>query len=171
MDFNFKFLSLDVDDASYGWRAFNAARDLPRMKTMTEILGPTDANLGTFRKSGGKLLLYHGWSDPGISALGTLDYYEQVVRSAGGQREADTFVRAYFIPGMHHCGGGPGPNQFDMLPVLENWVERGVAPGAVVASRVVDGKVVRSRPLCPQPQVARYNGKGSVDDAGSFTCR
>jgi len=171
MDFNFKFLSLDVDDASYGWRAFNAARDLPRMKTMTEILGPTDANLGTFRKSGGKLLLYHGWSDPGISALGTLDYYEQVVRSAGGQREADTFVRAYFIPGMHHCGGGPGPNQFDMIPVLENWVERGVAPGAVVASRVVDGKVVRSRPLCPQPQVARYNGKGSVDDAGSFTCR
>ena len=171
MDFNFRFLSLEVDDPSYGWRAFDAARDLPRMKTMTEILSPTDPDLGPFRRSGGKLLLYHGWADPGISALGTLDYYEQVVRTAGGQRDADAFVRAYFIPGMHHCSGGPGPNQFDMLPVLEDWVERGVPPGAVVASRVVDGQVVRTRPLCPHPQVARYNGQGSIDEAASFTCR
>lgn len=171
MDFNFRFLALDTDDPSYGWRTFNAARDLPRMKTMMDILSPLDANLAPFRASGGKLLLYHGWSDPGISALGTLDYYEQVVKAAGGQREADAFVRAYFIPGMHHCGGGPGPNQFDMLPVLEDWVERGVAPGPVVASRVVDGTVTRTRPICPHPQVARYNGKGSLDEAASFSCR
>ncbi|MGE0459792.1 MAG: tannase/feruloyl esterase family alpha/beta hydrolase [Vicinamibacterales bacterium] len=171
MDFNFKFLSLETDDPAYDWRAFNLARDLPRMKTMIDILSPLDTDLAPFRASGGKLLLYHGWSDPGISALGTLDYYEQVVRAAGGQGEADRFVRAYFIPGMHHCGGGPGPNQFDMLPVLEDWVERGVAPGAIVASQVVDGRVTRTRPICPHPKVARYNGKGSPDDAASFSCQ
>jgi feruloyl esterase len=74
------------------------------------------------------------------------------------------------IPGMHHCAGGPGTSTFDMLPVLESWVEKGVAPREVVASRMVDGKVQRTRPLCPHPQVARYSGQGSVDDATSFTC-
>ncbi len=170
MDFNFQFLALENDDPGYGWRQFDVARDLPRMRTMTEILSPLDADLRPFAKSGGKLLMYHGWSDPGISALGTLDYYERVVRTVGGQSTADAFVRTYFVPGMHHCGGGPGPNTFAMLPVLESWVEKGVAPGSVQASRVVEGKTVRTRPLCPHPQVARYRGTGSIDEAASFVC-
>jgi len=170
MDFNFKFLSLDEDDPDYDWRQFDADRDLPRMRTMTEILSPTSPDLRPFMTRGGKLLIYHGWSDPGISALGTLAYHEAVVKAVGGQSAADTFLRTYFVPGMHHCGGGPGPNQFDMLSVLEGWVERGQAPGAIVASRVVDGKTVRTRPLCPHPQVARYRGTGSMDEASSFTC-
>jgi feruloyl esterase len=74
------------------------------------------------------------------------------------------------VPGMHHCAGGPGPNAFDMLPVLEDWVERGVAPARVIAIHAVDGKADRSRPLCPHPQVARYSGKGDVNDAANFTC-
>jgi feruloyl esterase len=170
MDFNFKFMSLDVDDPGYDWRKFDADRDLPRMRTMTEILSPTDPDLRPFMTRGGKLLLYHGWSDPGISALGTLAYHEAVVKAVGGQAAADRFLRTYFVPGMHHCGGGPGPNQFDMLTILEGWVERGAAPAAVVASRVVDGKTVRTRPLCPHPQVARYRGTGSIDEAANFAC-
>ena len=71
---------------------------------------------------------------------------------------------------MHHCSGGPGPNQFDMLTALENWVERGAAPAAITASHVVEGKTVRTRPLCPHPQVARYKGSGSIDEAASFAC-
>ena len=78
----------------------------------------------------------------------------------GGQAAADAFLRTYFVPGMHHCSGGPGVDRFDMLTVLEQWVERGVAPGRVVAARVVDGTTVRSRPLCPHPQVAAYSGTG-----------
>jgi feruloyl esterase len=170
MDFNFQFLALENDEPGYGWRKFEVARDLPRMRTMTEILSPLDADLRPFAKSGGKLLMYHGWSDPGISALGTLDYYERVVRSVGGQSTADAFVRTYFVPGMHHCGGGPGPNAFAMLPALESWVEQDVAPGAVLASGAVGGKTVRTRPLCPHPQVARYRGTGSIDEAASFAC-
>jgi feruloyl esterase len=170
MDANLRVLALDRDDPAFNWRVFRFDRDLPRLQTMTEILSPLDADLRPFRKRGGKLLLYHGWADPGISALGTLDYYEQVVRAVGGQGEADAFVRLYLVPGMHHCSGGPGPNRFDMLPVLEQWVEKGVAPGPVVASRIEDGKTVRTRPLCPHPQVARYTGQGSVDEASSFVC-
>jgi feruloyl esterase len=138
---------------------------------MTEILSPADSDLRPFKDRGGKLLMYHGWSDPAISAYGTLDYYEEVVKKVGGQREADTFARLYLVPGMHHCAGGPGPSAFDMIPVLENWVERGVTPGRVVASHSTDGRVDRTRPLCPHPQVARYGGSGSADDAANFTCQ
>ena len=90
---------------------------------------------------------------------------------AGGQAAADAFLRTYFVPGMHHCSGGPGLDRFDMLTALEQWVEGGAAPGRIVASRVVDGAVVRSRPLCPHPQVAAYRGSGSIDEAASFACR
>jgi feruloyl esterase len=79
-------------------------------------------------------------------------------------------MRLYLIPGMHHCSGGPGPNSFNMLPVLEDWVEKGIAPGQVIASLSAGGKVTRTRPLCPHPQVARYSGTGSIDEASSFRC-
>ena len=170
MEPNFRFLALDHDDPAFSWKVLDLDRDLPRLKTMTEILSPLDPDLRPFRKSGGKLIMYHGWADPGISAAGTVAYYDQMVKVVGGQQEADSFTRLYMVPGMHHCGGGPGPNSFDMLPVLEAWVEKNIAPASVLASRIVDGKVERTRPLCPYPQVARYSGKGSVDEAASFTC-
>ncbi len=138
---------------------------------MTQILSPLDPDLRPYAKAGGRLIVYHGWADPGISALGTLHYVEAATTLAGGQAAADAFLRTYFVPGMHHCSGGPGVDQFDMLTQLEQWAERGVAPTRVVASRVVDGAVVRSRPLCPHPQVAAYSGSGSIDDAASFVCR
>ena len=117
-------------------------------------------------------MVYHGWSDPGISAYGTLRYIEEMTRVVGGQAAADAFTRTYFVPGMHHCSGGPGVDQFDMLTVLEQWVEQGVAPTRVVAHRkAANAGVARSRPLCPHPQVAAYSGSGSVDDAASFVCR
>jgi feruloyl esterase len=138
---------------------------------MTEILSPLDPDLRPFRKTGGKLIVYHGWADPGISALGTLHYVESMTKAVGGQAVADEFTRTYFVPGMHHCSGGPGLDRFDMLTALERWVERGEAPREIVASRVEQGVTVRSRPLCPHPQAAAYRGTGSVDAAASFECR
>ena len=108
MDFNFQFLALENDEPGYGWRQFDVARDLPRMRTMTEILSPLDADLRPFAKSGGKLLMYHGWSDPGISALGTLDYYERVVRTVGGQSTADGFVQSLLRAGHAPLRRRPG---------------------------------------------------------------
>lgn len=115
--------------------------------------------------------MYHGWSDPGISAAGTVAYYDKMRAIAGGQADADDFARLFMVPGMHHCGGGPGPNTFDMLPALEAWVENGVAPDSVTASHITDGKADRTRPLCPHPHVATYKGTGSIDDAANFFCK
>ncbi len=167
---NMRFLALESDEPGFTWRTLQFPGDLRRLKTMTEILSPLDPDLRPFKKRGGKLIMYHGWADPAISAYGTLDYHEKVTKAVGGAREADTFLRTYFVPGMHHCSGGPGPNTFDMLPALEDWVERGVAPTRVIATHAVDGKVDRSRPLCPHPQVARYAGSGDVNDATNFRC-
>ena len=170
-DSNFRFLALEDDAPGFSWRTFRFPQDLPRLKTMEEILSPMNADLRPFQKAGGKLVVYHGWADPGISALGTLDYIDRMTRVVGGQAAADAFTRTYFVPGMHHCSGGPGVDQFDMLTVLERWVEQGEAPRHVVASRVEQGRTVRSRPLCPHPSVAVYSGAGSIDEAASFVCR
>jgi feruloyl esterase len=165
-----RFLATENDDVSLNWKTLNFPQDLPRLALMSKILSPQDPDLRPYKKRGGKIIFYHGWADPGISAYGTLDYYETMRSILGGQREADAFSRLYLVPGMHHCGGGPGPNSFDMLTVLESWVEKGVAPSSVIASHSTGGKIDRTRPLCPHPLVAIYTGNGSIDDAANFRC-
>lgn len=171
MEPNFRFLALDEDDPTYTWKTLDIDRDQARLRTMTEILSPLDPDLRPYQRRGGKLIMYHGWSDPGISAAGTVAYYDKMRAIAGGQAAADDFARLFMVPGMHHCGGGPGPNTFDMLPALEAWVENGVAPDSVTASHITDGKADRTRPLCPHPHVATYKGTGSIDDAANFFCK
>lgn len=170
-DTNFKFLSTDEDDPSFDWRTFDMEKALPRLKVMTEILSPLDPDLRPFKARGGKLLMYHGWSDPAISALGTVDYFNKVGKVVGSPQELDSFVKLFLVPGMHHCSGGPGPNEFDALTALENWSEKGQPPTLMLATHKTDGKVDRTRPLCPHPQVATYKGSGSIDEAANFVCR
>jgi len=149
-------------------------------------LNATDPDLARFNARGGKLILYHGWDDPAISALSTINYYDSTVR-AMGEKRVNSFVRLYMVPGMQHCGGGPGPDSFgaedahrrgdphhDVRAALEQWVEKGIAPGAIVATKFADddpSKAVRmTRPLCPYPQSANYKGSGDTNEAGNFTC-
>jgi feruloyl esterase len=114
--------------------------------------------------------MYHGWSDPAIPPGASLQYYERV-RATMGRRETAEFFRLFMAPGMQHCAGGPGPNTFDAIGALERWVEDGAAPDEIVATHRTAGVVDRTRPLCPYPQVARWDGTGDPDDAASFTCR
>lgn len=139
------------------------------LDAMANIYNATSPNLNGFQANGGKLLMYHGYADPLITPFGTIAYYESVVDKIGGDAATQDFARLFMLPGMGHCGGGPGPSVFDLLTPLENWVENGVAPDNIVASRfAADGTVDRTRPVFPYPMVARYDGTGSTDDAANF---
>jgi feruloyl esterase len=150
-----------------------------------QFLNATEPNLVAFKARGGKLILYHGWNDPAISALNTINYYNEVINRMSGQ-ETEAFVRLYMVPGVQHCGGGPGPDSFgqggagakdaqhNVELALEQWVEKGIAPNAIVATKYESGDpakgVKMTRPLCPYPQIAKYKGKGDTNDAGNFAC-
>jgi len=166
-----KYLAFDGADGTFDWRTFGLDRDGSRLQPFMNEFSPTNPDLSKLRARGGKLILYHGWADPALSALGTIAYYDDVVKKAGGRGQSDRFVELFMVPGMHHCQGtGPGPNTFDMLSALDEWVDRGTAPSRVVASHTSNRIVDRTRPLCPYPQVATYLGRGSVDQAENFQC-
>jgi len=164
-------------DPNWDWRTFDFGDPadyqafVKAESKFAPILNATDPNLREFRKRGGKLLQYHGWSDQLIAAQNSIDYYESVMEFFGGGSDVPSFYRLFMAPGMAHCGGGPGPNSFDMQAALEEWVERGVAPEAIVATHSTNGVVDRLRPLCSYPKVAVYKGQGDTNDAANFVCR
>ncbi|HEY2381938.1 MAG TPA: tannase/feruloyl esterase family alpha/beta hydrolase [Terriglobia bacterium] len=137
---------------------------------LNRVIGSDDADLHQFHRDGGKVLLWHGLADQLIFPEGTIDYYERVVDKSGGLKETQTFARLFLAPGVGHCGGGSGPNSFDLFGELVKWVESGQAPERIIASRTQNDQVVRTRPLCAYPKVATYSGSGSTDDAKNFVC-
>ena len=112
--------------------------------------------------------MYFGWADPQLNPLMGVEYYEQVVEKMGAS--TTDFYRLFMVPGMFHCGGGVGTSTFDVATSLVKWVESSASPDRIEASRVVADKVVRTRPLCPYPQVARYKGTGNIDETANFAC-
>src|SRR4029450_5885836 len=130
-------------------------------------------DLSAFKARGGKLLRYHGWDDGGpgggTSRRGTTHSHQSGLKKKGLTQ--DDWLRLCMAPGMAHCGGGPGPNQFNALAALERWREANVAPDILLAVRVLNNRVDMTRPLCPYPQVAVYRGSGSSNDAANFACK
>ncbi|HYS25792.1 MAG TPA: tannase/feruloyl esterase family alpha/beta hydrolase [Vicinamibacterales bacterium] len=159
-------------DPKWDFRKFDLARDYDAVHRIDSLdLSPTSPDIKAFVARGGKLLIYQGWGDMNVAPKSTVAYYENVVKTIG-QKQADDSVRLFFAPGMAHCGGGEGPNVFDALNPLEEWREQGKAPTSIVATHWTYGKLDRSRPLCPYPQVAKYIGGGAGDntDAAYFVC-
>jgi feruloyl esterase len=158
-------------DASWDIDRFNSQTDLARADEADEgIVNAMNANLKPFLDRGGRLIQYHGWSDPQISPGNSVQYYEQVNKLLTGVKVSDSY-RLFMAPGMGHCRGGEGPNVFDPIAALEQWVEQKNAPEQIVASHMTNGAVDRTRPLCPYPQVATYKGTGSIDEAANFSCK
>ena len=157
----FRFFVLN--DPNWDWKTLDWERDFAYANQRIPFLNATETDLGAFRKHGGKLLMYAGWADPVVPPQDTAAYFEKVQKSMGNTKD---FLRLFMAPGMGHCGGGVGPNQFDSLQALDEWVTKGTAPDKLLASRPG-----RTRPLCPYPQVARYKGQGSIDEAANFACQ
>jgi feruloyl esterase len=180
------FSNMVFEKADWDYKTFAVEAGLKAAEEKTaSALNATDADLKAFKARGGKLILYHGWDDPGISALNTVHYYDSVLAKMG-PRAADSFVRLYMVPGMQHCGDGPGTDSFGQVgnltfddpthsvdAALEQWVEKGAAPGTIIASKYAGedkGNPKMTRPLCAYPQAAKYKGSGDTNDAANFVC-
>ena len=163
----YKFLAHKNPD--WDPRTFDTAADLELIDRAAVPLNTVTNDLRPFFKRGGKLLMYHGWNDRQVPAMSSVTHFERVL-AATGRETAGASIQLYMVPGMDHCRGGAGADTFDKVAAIEQWVSTGRAPDHIVASRLVEGKVVRTRPLCPHPQIARYNGTGSIDEAANFSC-
>jgi len=150
---------------------FNFDSDIVRAEAVDAgTINALDTNLKPFLDRG-KLLHYHGWSDPQISPSNSTQYHSRVAEALGGSGKVDASYRLFMAPGMAHCGGGEGPNTFDMVAALEQWVEHGKAPNQIVATHSTNGQQDRTRPLCPYPKVAQYKGTGDTNAAANFVCK
>ena len=181
------FKNMVYNNPSWDFKTFDLERDGKLAdEKLSQVLNATDPDLKAFSARGGKLILYHGWNDAALPPMNTVNYFQSVAAKLG-QRQANGFMRLYMAPGMQHCAGGPGPDNFgqtvtraqsdpqhDLTLALERWVEQGVAPEMVIATKrqgaPPEAPALRTRPLCPYPQVARYKGSGSTDEAANFTC-
>jgi feruloyl esterase len=159
-------------DANWNYLTFNPERDIATAeKNIGKVMDSVDPNLKPLFDHGGKLLMYHGWADPGIAPQNSVNYYKSVVDKLGGSAKTSNSIRLFMVPGMGHCGGGDGTSTFSMIDALSKWVEQGKAPEQIPASRTRAGVVDRTRPLCPYPQTAQYKGSGSTDEAANFSCK
>jgi feruloyl esterase len=163
------FRYMVMENPNYDSMTFDYDRDKGELKKLAPALDALDADLRPFARRGSKLILYHGWSDPDISPLNTIRYYKKMEDVTGDKTSG--FARLFLVPGMQHCGGGPGPDTFDALSAMERWVEKGAAPTQIVASHTTHGIVDRTRPLCPYPKMAIYKGSGDAKDAANFVCK
>jgi hypothetical protein len=163
-----RYLVHKPPNPDYDCGTFDFDRDIQMLKEWGKLADAKNADLSAFRKQGGKLLMTYGWADPVLQPMVGVNYYEQAV--VKNNPDTADFFRLFMVPGMSHCGGGVGPDQHDPMTAIINWVEKGKAPEMILAKQIVNGEVVRTRPLCPYPKVSRYTGQGSIDDAANFIC-
>ncbi|MGB6946786.1 MAG: tannase/feruloyl esterase family alpha/beta hydrolase [Bryobacteraceae bacterium] len=163
-----QYLAPQPPKPDYDYHLFDFDRGLHVLDDWSKLADAKNPDLSRFKKHGGKLLMTYGWADTILQPMAGVNYYEQVAAKNGPDTAG--FFRLFMAPGMGHCGGGIGPDRHDGMTAMIDWVEKGTAPESMIASRVVDKQVVRTRPLCPYPQVARYSGQGSIDEAANFRC-
>jgi hypothetical protein len=163
-----RYLVFTPPKPDYDYKTFDFDRDVHLLDAWGKLANANNPDLSAFGKRGGKLVMTYGWSDQILQPMMGVNYYEKAV-TTNGPKTRD-FFRLFMVPGMTHCGGGVGPDRNDAVTAVIDWVEKSKAPDSIVASQVSGSKVVRTRPLCPYPQVARFKGEGSIDEAANFRC-
>jgi feruloyl esterase len=158
-------------DPQWDWRTFNLDRDAVFAERAMEGVVDLEPDLTRFARHGGRLVLYQGWADQQVAPEATVHFYEAMSKFGGDSAPVNQWARLFMVPGMGHCLGGEGPDTFNRLGVLEEWVEHGHAPDKILAAHTSGGRVDRTRPLCPYPQVAKYQGSGNIDEAANFHCQ
>jgi feruloyl esterase len=162
------FRDIVFSNPQWDYKSYDYDKDLAAsFKSGSDILDVPSDGFGKFFAGGGKLLLSHGWSDGLIPAPNTVAFYKSMTAKMD-PKKVDS-VRLFMIPGMGHCGGGDAPTVMDLISVIDQWVDKGKAPDSIIASRPPNLKPM-SRPICPYPQIAKYKGSGSTDDAANFVC-
>lgn len=163
----FKYFVLGGKDWDYS--TYDLARWPEETRTFASILNADNSDISAFKARKGKLIMSHGWSDPSLNAMGTVAYYERALRR---DPNLPDYARLFMMPGVLHCGGGPGPDAVDWFTPIVDWVERGRAPENLLAQKLApNGSVTNARPLCPYPQRAAYDGKGVTTQAASYSCQ
>jgi feruloyl esterase len=168
--FQDEFRYVVYEDPNWKWRTFDLTRDSAKAHKADQGIDEIDPDLTAFVQHHGKLILYHGWADQQVAPGSSINFYNAALNKVGGEQQNSDWIRLFMVPGMGHCGGGEGPNEFDKITLIEDWVEKGEAPSRVIASHRTNGQADRTRPLCAYPQRAKYKGTGSIDDAANFTC-
>ncbi|MGA2000652.1 MAG: tannase/feruloyl esterase family alpha/beta hydrolase [Terriglobales bacterium] len=181
------------NDPSWDWHTFDYDRDVALGDKKLAMLNAVNPDLSAFKSRGGKVLMYSGWADPIGPPMDAVNYYQRVVQAMGGRQQTRDFFRLFMVPGMCHCNGGPGTTVFggadasndpndvppqinidpehDVLSAMERWVEKGVAPDSIITAHVAKGDTIdRTRLACPYPQMPRWKGTGSTDEASNFVC-
>jgi feruloyl esterase len=165
------FKYLVFADPNWDPATFNAATDIERTlrADSNDVLNSSSTDLKAFFDRGGRLLMYHGWSDTQVTPLNSINYFQKVL-SRFGPQVAGTSIQLYMVPGMGHCSGGSGTDQFNKVAALEQWMVAGSAPERIPASHLTNGSTDRTRPLCPLGRVAKWTGSGSTNDMVNFAC-
>lgn len=176
----FKFMVFDNPEWDFRTFKFEAQKGFDSDIDFTDaklgaLFNAIDPDLSAFKATGGKMIHYHGWSDPDITPLNSINYYESVANAMAhggnhGYRETREFYRLFLVPGMQHCAGGPGATSFNMVAALDEWVTKGSAPERIVASHMTNGKADRTHPLCAYPYQAQWKGSGTTDQAENYAC-
>lgn len=182
------FKNMVYEDPNWDFHSFDYNKGVAdAQKKLSGVLDASDYNMQPFFMHGGKMIMYHGWSDPVVAPTNTINQYKLIVATLTGAKpgafmqetaafmtanqKAEESLRLFMAPGMSHCGGGDGPNVFDAFTPLTNWVGKKQAPEQIIATHMTNNKPDRTRPLCPYPQTAQYTGQGSIDEAANFVCK
>jgi feruloyl esterase len=155
-------------DPNWDWKTMDFDSAIALANKVVDPAMRAGSNLKPFVDHGGKLMIYIGWTDY-HNPMEVASYYNAALKSAGASKGKDS-LRLFLIPGMDHCGGGAGCDTFEKLAPMEQWVEKGIVPDQILTSKLADGKVLRTRPVCAYPKVATYKGKGDINDAANFAC-